>query len=81
MAPQEQNTQDGDSKLLPLWEGPFEIVSGIRENCFKVRVDVNGELEVSGGRLKPEIPSPKGRVQPLLWTSKCLSKRRIEGGI
>ena len=75
-----ETTQDGDSKLLPLWEGPFEIVSRVRENSFKVRVDVNRELEVSGDRLKPEIPSPKGRVKPLFLTSKWLSERRIEGG-
>ena len=36
-----KTTQEGDSKLLPLWEGPFEIVSQVRENSFKVRVDVN----------------------------------------
>ena len=43
-------------------------------------MDVNRDLEVSGDRLKPEIPSPKGRVKPLFWTSKWLSERRIEGG-
>ena len=75
-----ETTQEKDSKLLPLWESPFEIVSRVRENSFKVRVDVNRELEVSGDRLKPEIPSPKGRVKPLFWTSKWLSERRIEGG-
>ena len=45
-----------------------------------MRVDVNRQLEVGGDRLKPEIPSPKGRVKPLFWTSKWLSERRIEGG-
>ena len=75
-----ETTQDGDSKLLPLWEGPFAMVSRVRENSFEVRVDVNRELEVSGDRLKPETPSPKGRVKPLFWTSKWLSERRIEGG-
>ena len=77
---QSETTQKGDSKLLPLWEDPFEIVSRVRENSFKVRVDVNRELKVSGDRLKPEIPSPKGRVKPLFWTSKWLSECRIEGG-
>ena len=75
-----ETTQDGDSKLLPLSEGPLEIVSRVTENSFKVRVDVNRELEVSGDRLKPEVPSPKGMVKPLFWTSKWLSERRIEGG-
>ena len=37
-------------------------------------------LGVSGDRLKPEIPSSKGRVKPLFWTSKWLSEREIEGG-
>ena len=41
-------------------------------------MDVNRELEVSRDRLKPEIPTPKGRVKPLFWTSKWLSERRIE---
>ena len=75
-----ETTQDGDSKLLPLWEGPFEIVSRVGEDSFKVHVYVKWELEVSGDRLKPEIPSPKGRVKPLFWTSQWLSERRIEGG-
>ena len=35
---------------------------------------------MSGDRPKPEIPSRKGRVKPLFWTSKWLSERRIEGG-
>ena len=42
-------------------------------------MDVNREVEVSGDRLKREIPSPKGRVKPLFWTSKLLSDRVIEG--
>ena len=75
MAPQERNYPGGRLQACP-----FEIVSRVRENSFKVRVDVNPELEVSGDRLKPEIPSPKGRVKPLFWTSKWLSERRIESG-
>ena len=45
-----------------------------------MRVDVNREIEVSGDRLKRETPSPKGRVKPLLWTSKFVSERVIKGG-
>ena len=75
-----ETTQEGDCKLLPLWEGPFEIVTRVRENSFKAGVDVNRELGVSGDRLKPEISSPKGRVKRLFWTSKWLSERRIEVG-
>ena len=56
------------------------MVSRVTENSFKVRVDVNCEMEVSEDRLKREIPSPKGRVKPVFWTSKWLSERRIEGG-
>ena len=43
-------------------------------------MDVNKEIEVSGDRLKGEIPSPKGRVKPLFWTSKFLSAWVIKGG-
>ena len=43
-------------------------------------MDVNREIEVSGDRLKREIPSPKGRVKPLFPTSKFLSDQVIEGG-
>ena len=75
-----KTTQDGDFKLLLLWEGPFEIMSRVRENSFKVRVDVNRELEVSRDTVKPEIPTSKGRIKPLFWTSKWLTGRRIDGG-
>ena len=55
-------------------------MSRVGENTFKVLVDVNPELELSRNRLKPEIPSSKGRGKPLFWTSKLLSERRIKGG-
>ena len=29
--------------FFPPWEGPFDIVSQVRENSLKVRVDVNRE--------------------------------------
>ena len=74
-----KTTQDGDSKLLLFCDRPFQIVSRVQKNSFKVRVDVSWKLEVIGNGLKPEIQSPKGRVKPLFWTSKWLSERRIEG--
>ena len=43
-------------------------------------MDVSREIDVSGDRLKREIPSPKDRVKPLFWTAKHLSDRVIEGG-
>ena len=43
-------------------------------------MDVNRKIEGSGDRLKREIPSPKGIVKPLFWTSKFFSDRVIEGG-
>ena len=55
-------------------------MSRVRENSFKVHVDVNRGLEVSGDRLRPDNPSRKGRVRPLFWTSKQLSDRRIKTG-
>ena len=42
-------------------------------------MDVSREIDVSGDRLKREIPSPKDRVEPLFWTAKHLSDRVIEG--
>ena len=38
-------------------------------------MDVSREIDVSGDRLKREIPSPKDRVKPLFWTAKHLSDR------
>ena len=75
-----ETTLDGDDKLLPLWEGPFAATARLGENRWKIRVDFNREIEVSGDRVKREIPSPKGRVKPLFCTSKLLSNRVIEGG-
>ena len=43
-------------------------------------MDVNREVQLSGGRLKREIPSSKGRVVPLFGTWKFLWDRVIEGG-
>ena len=75
-----ETTLDGDDKLLPLWEGPFAVTARLGENRWRIRVDVSREIEVSGDRLKREIPSPKDRVKPVFWTSKFLSDRVIEGG-
>ena len=75
-----ETTLDGDDKLLPLWEGPFAVTAHLGENRWRIRVDVSREMDVSGDRLKREIPSPKDRVKPLFWTSKILSDRVIEGG-
>ena len=75
-----ETTLDGNDKLLPLWKGPFQVTARLGENRWMLRVDVNREIEVSGDRLRPEIPSPKNRVKPLYWTSKLLADRAIEGG-
>ena len=75
-----ETTLDGDDKLLPLWEGPFAVTARLAHNKWKIRVDVNREIEVSGDRLTRETPSPKGRVKPLYWTSKVLADRVIKGG-
>ena len=71
---------DKDDKLLLLREGPFAVTARLGENRWKICVAVNREIEVSGDRLKREVPYPKGRVKPLFWTSKFLSDRVIEGG-
>ena len=60
-----ETTLDGDDKLLPLWEGPFAVTARLGENRWRIRVDVSREIDVSGDRLKREIPSPKDRPKPL----------------
>ena len=72
-------TLDGDDKLLPSCKGPLVVTARLGENRWKICVAVNREFEVSGDRLKREIPSPKGRVKPLFWTSKFSSVRVTEG--
>ena len=74
-----ETTLDADDKLLPLWEGPFAVTARLGENRWRIREYVNREIEVSSDRLKGEIPSPKGRVKPLFWTSKFSLHRVIEG--
>ena len=74
-----ETTLDQDDKLLPLWEGPLEVTRRLGDNRWRIRVDVHREIEVSGDRLKKEVPSPKGRTKPLFWTSKFLADRAIEG--
>ena len=72
-----ESSLDGDDKLLRLLEAPFAVTARLGENRWKIRVDVNREIEVSGDRLKRGIPPAKGRVKPLFWTSKILSDRVI----
>ena len=55
-------TLDRDDRLLPLREGPFAVTACVGETRWKIRVDVNREIEVSGDRLKREISSPKGEL-------------------
>ena len=52
-------TVDGNDKLLPLREGPFAVTPRLKENRWKVCVDVNREIDVAGDRLNREIPSAK----------------------
>ena len=80
MALQVRDTLDGDDKLPPLWEGRFQVTARLGENSWRLRVDVNREIEVSGNLLKPEIPSPKNRVKPLYWTFKLLPDWGSERG-
>ena len=72
-------TEHIDTVASP-WEGPFAVTARLGENRWRIRVDVSREIDVSGDRLKREIPSPKDRVKPLFWTAKHLSDRVIEGG-
>ena len=75
-----ETTLDGDDKLLPLWEGPFAVTARLGENRWRMHVDVNREIEVSGDRLKREIPSPKGELILFFGPGNFYRIRPSKGG-
>ena len=75
-----ETTLDGDDKLLPMWQGPFQVTARLGENRSRLRVFVNREIEVTSDRLKPEVPSLKNMVKPLYWTFTSFADQAIEGG-
>ena len=63
-------TLKDDNKLLPLWEGPFQVKSQLSETTFSIEIEPGRHQEVHRERLKAEVPCPKGTCKPLYWTSK-----------
>ena len=48
-----------DNKLLPLWEGPFQVSGQLSETTFNLEVEPGRHQEVHRDRLKAEVPCPK----------------------
>ena len=63
-------TPKDHNKLLPLWEGPFQVKSQLFETTFNIEVEPGRHREVHPDPLKAEVPCPKGNYKPLNWTSK-----------
>ena len=70
-------TLKDDNKLLPLWEGPFQVSGQLGETTFNIAVEPGRHQEVRRDRLKAKVPCPKGKFKPLYWTSKYLSDRKM----
>ena len=70
-------TLKDDNKLLPLWDGPFQVSGQLSETTFNIEIEPGRHQEVHRDRLKAEVPCPKGRFKPLCWTSKYLSDRKM----
>ena len=70
-------TLKDDNKLLPLWEGPFQVKSQLSETTFNIEIEPGRHQEVHRDRLKAKVPCPKGNYKPLYWTSKYLSDRKM----
>ena len=70
-------TLKDDNKLLPLWDGPFQVSGQLSETTFNIEIEPGRHQEVHRDRLKAELPCPIGRFKPLYWTSKYLSDRKM----
>ena len=70
-------TLSDDNKLLPLWEGPFQVKSPLSETTFSIEIEPGRHQEVHRDSLKAEVPCPKGNYKPLFWTSTYLSERKM----
>ena len=70
-------TLKDNNKLLPLWDGPFQVSGQLSETTFNIQIEPGRHQEVHRDRLKAEVPCPKGRFKPLYWTSKYLSDRKM----
>ena len=65
------------NKLLPLWEGPFQVKRQLSDTTFNIEYEPGRRQEVDRDRLKAEVPCPKGNCKPPYWTSKYLSDRKM----
>ena len=70
-------TLKDNNKLLPLWEGPFQVKCQLSETTFNIEIEPGRHQEVHHDRLKAKVPCPKGNYKPLYWTSKYLSDRKM----
>ena len=70
-------TLKDDNKLLPLWEGPFQVKSQLSETTINIEIEPGRHQEVHRDSLKAQVPYPKGNYKPLHWTSKYLSDRKM----
>ena len=62
---------------MPLWEGPFKVMSQLSELTFNIEIEPTRHQEVHRNRLKAQVPCPKGSYKPLYWTSKYPSDRKM----
>ena len=49
-------TLKDDNKLLPLWEGPFQVKSQLSETIFNIEIEPGRHHKVHHDRLKAEVP-------------------------
>ena len=70
-------TLKDDNKLLPLWDGPFQVKSQLSQTTFNIEIEQGRHQEVHSDRLKAKVPCPRGSYKPLFWTSKYLSDRKM----
>ena len=49
-------TLKDDNKLLPLWDGPFQVKSQLSETTFNIEIEPGRHQEVHRDRLKAEVP-------------------------
>ena len=70
-------TLKDNNKLLPLWEGPFQVKSQLSATTFNIEMEPGTHQELRRNRLKAEVPCPKANYKPLYWTSKYLSDRKM----
>ena len=68
------DTMKDDNKLLPLWEGPFQVKRQLSGTTFNIEIQPGRHQVVHRDHLKAEVPCPKGTYKPLYWTPKYLSE-------